>query len=213
MSLLLTFFDFLCIVIDKIFSIFVQCNGGVMKPKEILPSGKYGVILPGSDLIPNESDPDFPHIREELRKRGIIWYERAFGRSTVFWFLGEEALKLPEDPEGVNEGNQYLQYLPVSDDCGGHGIGSLDDFLAANPGEDLKSPKYGELLVLGKCYCYMELIAYAPFRNAVTKTVPLNGNCGFCNASIRASLVYEEDKTSPYGWKITVENFTATPRK
>lgn len=41
---------------------------------------KIGAILPGGN------EPEFPDIRDELRQRGVVWFERSVcgGNATVF---------------------------------------------------------------------------------------------------------------------------------
>ena len=96
---------------------------------------KIGTILPLSN------EDEFPDIRENLRLRGVRWFERLIfnGVSVVFWFYESEVPKLPSDVESQGT-SRFPQFLPV-DDEEGHGISVLDRFLEAHPGTDIECPK------------------------------------------------------------------------
>lgn len=95
---------------------------------------KIGAILPGGN------EPEFPDIRDELRQRGVVWFERSVcgGNATVFWFFESELPKLPVDTEPAGS-STFEQYLPADEESG-HGIAVLDRYLEANPGKDVECP-------------------------------------------------------------------------
>lgn len=104
-------------------------------PLPIDPTQKYGTILPGTKNSPGGNESEFPEIRQQLRKRGVVWYERDIGNSTVFWFFGSQVCKLPEDPETLEDG-KCLNYLPVNE-TSGHNIYPIESTLERHPGKDI----------------------------------------------------------------------------
>lgn len=105
---------------------------------------RFGIILPGNKDAPGGNLSEFPELRRQLKSRGVKWWERSVRSSTIFWLYESELSKLPKDVK---------PFIPGDGDTG-HGVCRIDDYLEANPGEDIETPNVAALSVfaLGLLY-------------------------------------------------------------